>query len=64
MKGYEAETWHKSNEKDLVSLTARYRDKDVLSKWIDIYIVPQYHRYLGQRLQVRADSLFISNILV
>lgn len=30
-------------------MTARYCDKDVLSKWIDIYVIPVYHKYWGQR---------------
>jgi hypothetical protein len=52
LKGYEAETWDKSNEEDLVSMTHRYQDKDVLSKWIDIHVIPFYHRTLGHRLKV------------
>jgi len=53
LRGYEADTWDKFNEKDLVSLTARYRNKDVLSKWIDIYIIPLCHRLWGDRLGKR-----------
>lgn len=53
LRGYEAETWDKSNEEDLVSMTNRYRDEDVISKWIDVYIIPLYHRTLGYRLKVR-----------
>jgi hypothetical protein len=53
LRGYEAETWDKLNEEDLVSMTNRYQEKDVISKWIDVYIVPLYHRTLGRRLKVR-----------
>jgi hypothetical protein len=53
LRGYEADTWHKSNEEDLVSMTHRYRDKDVLSIWIDVYIIPFFHRVLGHRFKVR-----------
>ena len=44
LRGYEAETWDKLNEEDLVSMTNRYRDKDIIAKCIDVYIMPLYHR--------------------
>jgi len=53
LRGYEADTWHKSNEEDLVSMTHRYRDKDIFSIWIDVYIIPFFHRVLGHRLKDR-----------
>lgn len=53
LRGYEAETWDKLNEKDLVSMTNRDRDKDIIAKWIDTYIIPLYHQTLGHRLKVR-----------
>jgi len=58
LRGYEADTWHKSNEEDLVSMTCRYRDKDVFSIWIDVYIIPFFHRVLGHRLKVRRCLAF------
>jgi hypothetical protein len=39
-------------------MTYRYRDKDVLSIWIDVYIIPFFHRVLGHRLKVRRRLAF------
>jgi hypothetical protein len=57
LKGYEADTWDVVNEEDLVSMTDGYHDKDIIAKWIDVYIIPLYHRTLGYRLKAR-KSLF------
>lgn len=51
LKGYEADTWDVVNEEDLVSMTDKYHDKDIIAKWIDVYIIPLYHRALGYRLK-------------
>lgn len=56
MKGYEADTWDVVNEEDLVSMTDRYHDKDIIAKWIEVYIIPLYHRALGNRLKARRPS--------
>jgi hypothetical protein len=56
LKGYEADTWDVVNEEDLVSMTDRYHDKDIIAKWIDVYIIPLYHRTLGYRLKARRPS--------
>ena len=52
LRGYEADTWDQSNEEDLVSMTNRDREMDVLSKWIDVNVIPLYDRFLGHRLKV------------
>jgi hypothetical protein len=57
LRGYEADTWDKLNEEDLVSMTNRCRDKDVISQWIDVYIIPLYHRTIGHRLKVSRTLL-------
>lgn len=53
LQGFERDTWDGTHDNDLVSLTARDTDQDVLSKWIDHYAVPLYHRVLGHRYRVR-----------
>src|ERR1700733_4095215 len=52
LKGYEADIWSELHEKDLVSLTAGSRNKDTLSHWVNLYILPVYHRVLGHRVKV------------
>jgi hypothetical protein len=37
-------------------MTDRYHDKDIIAKWIDVYVIPLYHRTLGYRLEVRGPS--------
>ena len=52
LQGREADIWSDVHEKDLVSLTARSRDKDLLSNWVDLHIIPFYHKILGHRIKV------------
>jgi hypothetical protein len=55
LKGYEADIWSEVHEKDLVSLTAGSRNKDTLSHWVDLYILPFYHQVLGHRVKVSTN---------
>lgn len=55
LKGYEADIWSEDHEKDLVSMTAGSRNKDTLSHWVDLYILPFYHRVLGHRVKVSTN---------
>jgi hypothetical protein len=55
LKGYEADIWNEDHEKDLVSVTAPSRNKDALSHWVDLYILPIYHRVLGRRFKVNTN---------
>jgi hypothetical protein len=66
LRGYEADTWDKSNEKDLVSMTCRSREKDLLSKWINAHIIPLYHQMLGRRHKVRQSlpSTTFSDLII
>lgn len=50
LKGHEASTWSEDNEKDLISMMTK--DEDTLSRWIDLYILPLFHKFLGQRVKV------------
>lgn len=60
LRGYEADTWDEPNKKDLVSMIYRSREKDRLSKWIDVNVIPFYHHMLGHRHKVR-NSLLSTN---
>ena len=55
LKGYEADIWSELHEKDLVSLTAESRNKDTLSHWVNLYVLPFYHRALGHRVKVSTN---------
>ena len=55
LKGDEADVWNEAHEKDLVSMTAGGRNKDTLSRWVDRYTLPFYHRVLGHRVKVSTN---------
>lgn len=55
LKGYEADIWNEDHEKDLVSMTAGSQNKDILSHWVDLYILPLYHQVLGHRVKVSTN---------
>jgi hypothetical protein len=59
LKGHEARTWSKENEEDLVSMSAK--DKDAISTFIDLYIIPFYHKVLGNRIKVSANFCYAPN---
>jgi hypothetical protein len=61
LRGYEADTWDEANKEDLVSMICRSREKDRLSKWIDVNVIPFYHQMLGRRYKVR-NSLLSPNL--
>jgi hypothetical protein len=57
LQGLEAETWDETHDHDLTSLTAHFRDKDVLSKFIDDRLIPWYHDKVGNRIKVCITTL-------
>jgi hypothetical protein len=50
-RALESTIWSEENEADLTSLTGRYQKLDLLSKWIDSYLLRWYHKRIGRRLR-------------
>jgi hypothetical protein len=43
--------WSEENEADLTSLTGRYQNLDLFSRWIDSQLLRWYHNKIGHRLR-------------
>ncbi|MCJ1462994.1 hypothetical protein MMC07_001598 [Pseudocyphellaria aurata] len=54
LRGREAETW--KTDADLIALSTRKAEKDVLTRLISERVIPWYHRYWGHRFKVLFSS--------
>lgn len=54
LRGREAEIWE--SDADLIALSGRQAEKDILTRLISDRLIPCYHRYWGHRSKVLFSS--------
>jgi hypothetical protein len=62
LKGLEAQTWSPEASADLVALSGRSQEKDQFAQFMSDFIVPWYHRWIGQSFQKPVSEGEWSNI--